>query len=59
MKHSFLMQRYSIRSEPEELTADKFEIAGDAKSLQIRNLGSNDTNATLSQLLENVNQNQD
>ena len=46
----FDAERYLlIRSDgtTEELTGDKFEIAGDAKSLQIRNLGSDDTNATL------------
>ena len=38
-----------IRSDglTEQLTADRFEIGGDAKSLQIRNLGANDTGATL------------
>ena len=38
-----------IRSDgvTEQLTSDRFEFAGDAKSLQIRNLGTNDTGATL------------
>ena len=51
-------ERYTlIRSDgvTEELSADKFEIAGDAKSLQIRNLGTNNTGATLVATLRKVN----
>ena len=51
-------ERYTlIRSDgvTEELTADRFEIAGDAKSLQIRNLGTDNTGATLVATLRKVN----
>ena len=51
-------ERYTlIRSDgvTEELSADKFEIAGDAKSLQIRNLGTDNTGATLTATLRKVN----
>ena len=46
-----------IRSDgvTESLSADKFEIGGDAKSLQIRNLGTDDTGATLIATLRKVN----
>ena len=51
-------ERYTlIRSDgvTEELSADRFEIAGDAKSLQIRNLGTDNTGATLVATLRKVN----
>ena len=51
-------ERYTlIRSDgvTEELTADRFEISADAKSLQIRNLGTDNTGATLTATLRKVN----
>ena len=36
----------------EVLTADKFDIGADGKTLQIRNLGTDDTGATLIATLE-------
>jgi len=51
-------ERYTlIRSDgvTEELTADRFEISADAKSLQIRNLGTDNTGATLHATLRKVN----
>ena len=51
-------ERYTLtRSDgvTEELTADRFEIAGDAKSLQIRNLGTDNTGATLTATMRKVN----
>ena len=51
-------ERYTLtRSDgvTEELTADRFEISADAKSLQIRNLGTDNTGATLTATLRKVN----
>ena len=51
-------ERYTlIRSDgvTEELTADRFEISADAKSLQIRNLGTDNTGATLHATLRKLN----
>jgi hypothetical protein len=49
----YLLIRSDGTTEP--LSADKFEIGGDAKSLQIRNLGSDDNGATLIATLRKTN----
>ena len=54
----FTAERYLlVRSDgtTEELTGDRFEISGDAKSLQIRNLGTDNVGATLIASLRKTN----